>query len=238
MSQRYQNRSIKKGKKSQRKNNNNTDGLAPTTNYTVVLPAKQWIMPDRLFTKLCFQGLGTSTITSPAVHNSFRYIPSAAYDVDPGLGSAAMPGFADLASIYRSYRVTVSKITVTCNSFSSANAVEMSLIPVSLDPGSAPSFNEVASWPGNPFSKVKLLSQLGGPPVTLSSTMTTERMFGSKEVYFDDKHAAFTNSSPVNNWYWAVGIIADGAPLSPLKCSFRVSVEIGLEFYSRVVQQI
>jgi hypothetical protein len=215
-----------------------TDGLSAMSNRLVVLPKSLRIIPDRFFTKLVFQGFGTATITSPSVHAAFRYIPTAAYDVDPGLGSAAMPGFADFANFYQTYRVTVSRIRAEMVSKSSTNAVEATLIALNTDPGSSPSFTTVASWAGNPYSQQKILSLAGGPPTSYDMQMPTERIFGSKEVYFDDNFNSLVTGTPVNNWYWALGLIADTAPASPLTVSSLIRIEVGVEFFDRSVQEI
>ena len=61
-------------------------------------------MPSRLRTTLKYN---TSGILNNAgvVFANVRLKPTDAYDVDPTLGSTSMPGFTELAAIYRYYRV-------------------------------------------------------------------------------------------------------------------------------------
>jgi hypothetical protein len=215
-----------------------TDGVGSVPNKYLKIPRSLRIVPDRFYTKLSFIGSGSATITSPAVHTSFRYVPSSAYDVDPGLGSAAMPGYADLAALYGAYRVTVSQMEIEFSSTNNAYAVTAVLLPLNVDPGSAPTFTTVASWPGNPRSNYKLLPLLGGPTTIMKMKVSTEEMFGTKAVYFDPNWAAATNTTPNDNWYWAVGLISDSAPASPVKIGTMIRIDLGIEFYDRKVQEI
>jgi hypothetical protein len=61
-------------------------------------------MPERIRTVLRFnKTFALSNAGTP--YGNVRFVPTDAYDVDPVVGSTAMPGFTELAGIYTHYRV-------------------------------------------------------------------------------------------------------------------------------------
>jgi hypothetical protein len=177
--------------------------------------------------------VGAQTVSIAASHTAFRYRPSAAYDVDPVLGSTTMPGFTELAGIYNSYRVTKSKFRFEIVS-NDARTGSVVLIPLNTDPTGAPGATTVESWPMNPYRVYKMIPPTGARPVILEKTMSTEKIFGSKAVYFDDNFMSLTNTIPNNNWFWAVGIHSP-VPIATTawSCTSLIVITIHVEFFNR-----
>jgi len=209
------------------------DGINATANSLVKMPrSPQLIISDRIYTKLTFGGFANLTIAAATAVIARRYTPSAAYDVDPLVGSTAMPGFAEFAALYNLYRVTTSRITVEFAN-QSTSAIKVCVIPLNSDPGSAPSSAVVDFWMLNPYSKVKVLSPVGSPTEAIRSSMSTEKIFGSKAVYFDDTFAAQVTGIPNNNWFWAIGLQSPVVAAGNLLIAVNIVIDIGLEFYER-----
>jgi hypothetical protein len=164
-----------------------------------------------------------------------RYQPSAAYDVDPLLATVAMPGFTEWAAFYGSYRVNASKIT-TKFSQNRDYPITAVVLPLNADPGATPTFGTVASWVSNSYAVHNLIAPLGGPVVTLSRTMSTEKIFGTKAVFFDDNFSALVNAVPANNWYWGIGAIISPVPTTTVDVNLMIDINVSVEFFNRKIQ--
>jgi len=210
------------------------DGLPmKDRNRLLVVPKSISIVPDRIFTKLVYEGIATLNVVPPAQYALYRYQPSAAFDPDPLLASASTPGFAEFAAFYSSYRVTVSRIRASYVNPSSALAATTVLIPLNVDPGASSTLATVNSWPDQPYAKSGLVGLMGSPPKVLSNEMSTERIYGSQMVYFDDNFASLVTTIPNNNWFWAIAVIFPLVPASTVAVSMQYRIEMGVEFYDR-----
>jgi hypothetical protein len=73
-----------------------------------------------------------------------------------------------------------------------------------------------------------------GIAMTLSTRMSTEKIFGSKAVYFDDNFSSLVTTIPANNWYWFIGVIAaTTVASSALTVTISVEIELDVEFFCR-----
>jgi len=242
MSQRKSKQSNKVKNKSSRKGDNGprnrtlNDGVLSEQNALTILPKSvSSIMPDRLYTRLKFYGFGNITITGPKTTNGARYRPTSAFDIDPLLGSTATPGFSELSAFYSNYRVTMSKLRLEAtNSYATEGALIV-LVPLNLDPGAAPSDATVNSWIEQPYSAVRQMGTAGSPTVVIEKSMSTEKIYGSKMVYFDDAFSSLVTTNPINNWYWGVGVVAPAVPAAPQTINILIEINIGVEFFSRKV---
>jgi hypothetical protein len=186
-----------------------------------------------MFSKLVYEGMGQIVIPTTATYATRRWRPSAAFDIDPLIGSDAIPGFAELAALYGNYRVTVSRAHMMITNPSTSLGVQLIVVPLSEDPGASPDGNTLNSWPDNPFAKSKLCGLLGSPPCSITCEMTTEKLFGTNEVYTDDVYAASVATVPSRNWYWAVGVATGTAPTANISCTLVYKFDIGIKFYKR-----
>lgn len=236
----------KRNNKSKRRNGSNnktlSDGNTAEPNLFQRLPRttiqKSILgMPDRYITKLQYDGMGNLTITGPNQSNGARYRPSAAYDVDPVLASTSTPYFAEFAAIYTTYRVTSSKITLKMTSQSNATGqgILVVLCPLNIDPGASPSGATVTSWIAQPYAVKGMLGTAGSPELILTQSMSTERIYGSKMVYFDDNFSSAVTTVPTNNWYWAIGSITATVPATAQVMNLFIQIQMDVEFYGRRV---
>jgi hypothetical protein len=162
---------------------------------------------------------------------AYRWQPSAAFDVEPLIGGITMPGFDEFALVYASYRVLRSKIIVKVSGIG-VTPVTVIVLPLNADPTATPSAATIISWRGQPYCKSKLCGSAGSPAVTITSTMTTAKMFGSNMVLTDDAFAALVSTIPTNNWFWAVGIYQNFVfTAQPVVSDIQILVDV--EFYDR-----
>lgn len=232
-----QNYNNKKRMNKNRRNNTQVDGLNAQSNALTKLPRSVTnIVPDRMYTKMFFRGYGSLAIPLLSTATGARYRPTSAFDVDPLLGSTATPGFSEWAAFYSNYRVTSSRAQFRFNNTSTVQGAMCVLVPLNVDPGASPGVATINTYIENPYCKVKTMGLSGSPSVTLTSSMSTEKIFGSKMVYFDDNFQSLVTTNPTNNWYWAVGVLSPLAPVgSPQLINVYIDIEMGIEFFSRKI---
>jgi hypothetical protein len=142
-----------------------------------------------------------------------------------------MAGFAELSTIYSSYRVLSADIRVEAVNTSAANPVSLIVAPVNFDPGAAPTSSYVLALREQTYSKYKMLALSGSPPSNLMSRMSTEKMYGSKSALFDDNFSSAVNAIPNNNWYWVVAGYIN--ILDPSLTWVQVTITVDCEFFDR-----
>jgi hypothetical protein len=188
-------------------------------------------MPDRLKTTLRFWKSQAIPLTS-LTYGSVRFSPSAAFDMDPTVGSATAAGFNELAAIYSSYRVTESSALAEIVNTGDSPCVG-TLLPTNLDPGASPVANWVISSREQPYAVSKTGSLAGGPVCRLTQSMTTQKLFGNPMTKYDDNFAALVTAIPVNNWYWVVTLYV--LAVSPQAIIVNFYMEVEIDFYDRRV---
>jgi len=221
-------------RKDTRKGNYNANALTrPRNDAVLTIPRSVgFVVPDRLRTSLRFWKapiLNFSVLTTQVI----RLQPSAAYDIDPSIGGTVPPGFAEMATLYNSYRVRSSRCVVEATNTSATSMLQITLLPTNLDPGGSPTSTYVTSSREQPYATSKSLPPTGGPTVKLSSNMSTEKIFGSPMVRYDDNFAALVNAIPVNNWFWIVAIYAGAVQSAAEPVFVNIGVDIDIDFYDR-----
>jgi len=192
------------------------------------------IMPDRLYTRLTYNGSKAFVTLTGASQVAYRWTPSAAYDIDPLLGSTTTVGYTEISAFYNNYRVLASTLKIQSATQATVGCTAV-ILPLNADPGATPSNAVVASWFNNPYNKRAVMRTAGSPTRVISRKMSTEKIYGSKTVYFDDNFASLTNTVPNNNWYWAVATVYSGAVAANQTVLIEVDITIDVEFYSRKV---
>jgi hypothetical protein len=184
-------------------------------------------MPDRFRTVLRFQKTGLIQNVGNTSGN-VRFTPTFAYDVDPVIGSTAMPGFTELAGIYRQYRVDGFRYKV---SFSNNEAFAMTALtcPVNFDPGANTA--NFQNYLSNRRSKSKILGPLTGNGVTtMSGRVTVAEFAGLPDIRADDNTVgAVTGGSPNNNIWFYVGAYSPTNQVNGV--SYDFVIDIDLEFF-------
>ncbi len=146
-----------------------------------------------------------------AVFANVRYQPTYAYDIDPTLGSTAMPFFTEMGTLYRYYRVLSSRIVVHFSNKENFSTI-VYLCAVNFDPTANTSTYQ--NYLSNPVSRHHVVGPATGNGIgTLQSSQTTNGFSGSKWLGDADPYSARTNGTggaPANNWYWLVGCRSDG----------------------------
>lgn len=223
-----QNRNLQKQKGRGRRIDQGRDSQ---NNYVAPLRTTQLGFPDRMATTLSFFSAPSFAPIVGASAYSYRFQPSSAFDVEPLIGGLTMPGFDEFAAVYASYRVLGSRIRVKMSGIG-VTPVTVIVLPLNADPTATPTTATIISWRGQPYAISKLTGSAGSPSIEIEHSMTTAKMFGSDMVLSDDNFAALVTASPVNNWYWAVGIYQNFVFVAqPVVSDIQILVDV--QFYDR-----
>jgi len=199
------------------------------TTRVSVIPLNLGLAPPRTRVWLGFSK--TVLVTNVGLNTAnIRLVPTNAYDVDPTIGSTAVPGFTEWGGLYRFYRVVASRIKV---SFMNNEAFPgtCGVIPVNYDPTA----NHVAA------TTVQFLSQAnshdrpvgsitGMSTCVINHGATTATFGGASNLGVLDPYTAPTSgsSAPTNNWYWDVLFYPAQAIVSG--CLVHIKMKVNVEF--------
>lgn len=188
------------------------------------------VFPPRMRMKLKFWTEQTLSLAAALAAN-YRWRPSSAFDVDPALGGTAMPGFAEMAAIYATYRVYGSRIKATVPNPSASLPVTVFVVPLNADPTNAMSVANVIACSGQPYARQKTTGLLGSPPVCVENRMTAQLIWGDPATLYDHNFSSLVSASPTNNWFWNVALYAPAVIATSIVVS--VEIEIDCEFFDR-----
>jgi len=182
---------------------------------------------DRMRTTLRFNAFGT--INNAGVqHTSARWEPTFVYDVDPVLGSTSVPGFAELGTMYRRYRVNSFRYYASFSNLEAFPALFWTC-PVNNDPGANTAIFQ--AFQSSIYSKKKMVGALTGNGVcVLKGTVSVAEFGGLAAALVDDStSASTTGTAPANNIWLAVGMSTN----SNLTSGFLISIDfdIDMDFY-------
>jgi len=189
------------------------------------------VFPPRMPMKLKFWQANSISLAA-SLSGNYRWRPSAAFDIDPALGGTSMAGFAEMAGFYSTYRVAKSSIKVTVSNPSATIPVTCIVLPMNADPTNAFSTANVVASMGNPYAKARVLGLLGSPATVINSNMTTAKIFGDSEVFFDHNFTSLVTTVPANNWFWNLCLYAPAFIATAI--TVVVEIVVDCEFYDRI----
>jgi hypothetical protein len=232
---RKQRKQVPKQKRSAQKVDQDGNILPPGV-MTKIPKSINLVFPDKMTVRLKYTASTLINIPVATGYNFLYYTPTSAYDVDPTVGSTAMPGFSEMATFYSTYRVVKSGLKVDAILPSTdgipGNSCIMVIVPLNASP-TASTYLNVVGWRGNTYSQSRLLP-ITANPVRLAASMTTEKIYGSRAIYYDDNFASPVTTVPNNNWYWGIGFTSDALPpLATFDVSVYVQVDADVEFFAR-----
>jgi hypothetical protein len=186
------------------------------------------VMPPEFDTKLKYIVQGVVTNAAGFVA-SIRYTNNA-YDVDPTLGSTAMPGFLEFSAFYARFRTLSMRYKFSC---ANQEAFSLTLIhgfgTVSLASGSL-----TLVYAGNPlFSTTMVGPATGMNTKILQRQASVASIAGTQQALFDDLYTGSTVSSTLataGTVYAHCGIISS-APLTALGVLITAEITLDVRFY-------
>jgi hypothetical protein len=186
-------------------------------------------MPDRLRTTLTFNKSFTLINAGVAFGNQ-RFRPTYTYDVDPVLGSSAVPGFTELSALYGSYRVNWFR-TIAAFSNQESFAEQVYMIPTSYDV----TINNPAyqSYLSNRRCVKTLLGPLTGSGIGHldSGRIGVDEFGGVAQNMSSDATVGSTlmATSPTENIFYAIGF--EGPQVSVNGIFTTMTIYINIDFF-------
>lgn len=198
---------------------------------TLVLPRRLTAMPDKFRTNLKYWKAEAIDLSSVG-YLTTRYHGSGGF---PDLSNPTKhPNmFAEVAAFYASYRIHGSRIMVELVNTSSNSVIQLTVLPVNIDPGSSPSADYNVDARLQSYAKSRMASSQGGPVTRIKSTMTTQRIYGNPMTKVDDNFAALINTNPINMWFWVISLYSLSTIPSAEPVLMNVFLDFDIEFYDR-----
>jgi len=185
------------------------------------------ILPPSLVTKLKYivarplinVGINTASIQLNA---------NGIFDVDPSLGSTAVPGFVEWTALFKKYRVVRVKSTCTF--------VNRESFPVLINLGFDRIFYsanaKVIGYFAGAMQKRKILQASPGPGVTLSMTQTAMSMIGDLEGESSANWSGDSGANPSNLFHTSIAATCSNiGAVFVLGLVMEWTCEFDVEFY-------
>jgi hypothetical protein len=186
------------------------------------------VMPAEFTTKLVYSVL--NTVTNVAGFAASIRFGTNAYDVDPALGSTAMPGFAEFAGFYSRFRTMAIGYE-----FSVANEEAFSLTIVHGFSNSVIASGSFGlPYAGNPLMHSTQIGPLTGLNLkTLRGHKTVTAITGTQQPLFDDLYTGSTTSStlPTASTKWCYCAFLSSQPLTAVGALVTARITLTVKFY-------
>jgi len=133
-------------------------------------------------------------------------IRSSAYDPDPVLGTGAIPGFAELANLYGSYKVLSMKATVQVANFEAANVI-LVIWPstVGLNVNSL-ALADVLEYSANPRAERRIMGTANAMNRTTVESLAVGRILEGDLFRFDPNYTSGTSGNPNAPYYFNIAL--------------------------------
>lgn len=217
-------RAARGSKKSSVKKTILNPGMGEKSSITRMTMAASTIVPFKYLVHGILNNVG-------GVRASNRY-DSDAYDVDPALGSTAMPGFAEWATLYQRFRPLRMKYEYEIANNETFNIVVLSGFSAGVSVASG-SLGIV--YAGNPYWKCHTCGPLtGSNKVVTTDTREIADIFGTKQVLYDDLYTGSTTSSSfttASKCMSYIGIVASGVNVFAAGVECLAEITLWVQLY-------
>jgi len=181
-------------------------------------------LPERLMVSTKFQK--QFALNNPGFPtSSANFEPTFCYDVDPTIGSTAMPFFTEIMTLYRYYRTIKSRVKVSFATKENFPIVGL-VHPVNYLVSAPASGAIIESFLSNRLcAQDQLATITGKDEVILHNEASTYGFAGSKWLGDEDLYSSTGTVSPANNWYWVVGIQSLVSLVNGVTVNFEMEVD-------------
>jgi len=185
-------------------------------------------MPDRLRTTLRFSEVDVIN-NAGFINANIRHRPTCAYDINPALGSTAMPGFTELGGMYRFYRVNKWVSTARWSN-NETFPVQAYIAAVNFDPTvNTAAFGQYLS---SRTSKKAFLGPLTGYSVATLQLPVSVASFGGSQTstkQIDSYCGTTAGTIPTNLIWLIIGVL--GGPVLVNGVSVVIDHDIDVDFF-------
>lgn len=191
------------------------------------------IVPRRIYTKLVYT---TPVTLNNTLGNSASksYVPVGLYDIDPSVGSAAIPGFVELMTLYQAYRVVKVKAKVVFMN----NDTQPYEVALAFHVNGTRSANAYGlALYGNDFVTHKSISGKGGNDrVTLVREQYVPEVYGNADEYYAGSTFIGTNASNPTDTGLQMFVAAVGINTMTNGLVVMVEITCWAEFFNCALQ--
>jgi len=223
-----------------RQNLKKRQGTGVTTVATIPkagskIPRMSQVVPDKVIVplKYIFNGI-LNNAAGMIASKSFK--GNSAFDIDPAVGSQAIPGFAEWAAFFQNYRVR--KVGYRAEFMTRDASIPyigaLAAVVPHITPFTANTFG-VANYE-NARSKVVLLSAQNGKPIIMKGSFPLHEIVGDVACYTDDDYGSTTNTNPNNLVFLTVSYSTEPIATAIVAgMAMRLEIFQDCEFYNRRV---
>lgn len=200
----------------------------------VTLPKEMGFAAPR--TRMTLRFSKTVTFSNATLFTANIYfVPTFLYDVDPTIGSTAVPGFVEYAALYRQYVVIASSIRVRFMNNEAFPQLAF-VIPLNGPPGANQSLSTTFTQLAQRVCESAALGALTGNGMcAIEHSWSTSQFGGAHDVRGDPSYFGSTaGGSPTNNWYWNIGVTS-GLAGTVAGVLTHIDIEITCEFFELAV---
>jgi len=174
----------------------------------VVLHIPGEFAPKSMRVKLCYNDL-TTVQTQNGQSTSNWYYRTSAYDVNPLIGTTAMPGFLELAALYNQYRVHGIAVHFEGSNMHTSPLI-LGIFPSYETYGHNTLSNiNIIEYSGTRYGFRKVISPSGGmDALRLNKTWTMTQLVGNESWLMDSNYTATVTSNPTTMWNVNIAITA------------------------------
>ncbi len=187
---------------------------------------KDLIVPDRMYTKLCYD-FNNYPLLSAAATGSLLVAGNSVFDPDKtGVGHQPL-GFDQYVGFYNRYRVHKSAITIELIS----STLSCHIVATPTTTSSSPP--DLATALESPYTMSMPISSSVFRNIK-TRAISTRKIWGMESITQDDLYQALYTSDPVRLWLWKLQAeTLDGASAGSLRVNIRVTYYV--EFFERSV---
>jgi hypothetical protein len=186
------------------------------------------VMPPEYDTNLYYTV--QDTVTNAAAFLASIRFSTEAFDVDPTLGSTAMPGFTEMAGFYARFRTLGMGYKFSC---ANQEAFSVTLLH-GFSTTSVASGALVHTYSGNPLFGSSIVGPLTGfNTKTFRDFKSCGAISGTNQYLFDDLYTGSTASATLASAgtnYCYLGVVST-APLTGAGVLVNVEIRLNLRFY-------
>lgn len=190
------------------------------------------IVPDRYFTKLRYNYLGTYNLSAGIFNHLFSL--NSIRDAGLGVDSTNAQGFTQLMALYNNFRVHMSKIRADFVSGATIGSGQVStnFIIAPLTDGGSWSGLSPANAMSVPYSKHRMVSvNTGTPKTSITSSMSVKKLFGYKTIANEDGFVGSSSANPVLDPVWAIRTYNINGGTDAY--NINVTIDYYVEFFDR-----
>lgn len=189
------------------------------------------VIPNEYDTCLVFT-YGSVLSNGSATGINKYFLPNAAYDVDPALGSVNTVGFSELASLFGKYRVVEYEYWIEVASSTTAHPLIITVINMN---DTVIGVSSLSTYGGNQFAQQKVLSRAdGGDPTHLFyGKYRVATIAGTRDVETDDKWVGGSTANPSEVVHLYLGVDGIGNSLTN-GVVYNTRIKMYTRFFDRI----